>query len=42
MTRMLTNGRRNMCWVIGGLISSGMLRGLLQIDNQWGYRIRKW
>ncbi|KAI8311075.1 Maltose permease MAL31 [Colletotrichum sp. SAR11_59] len=29
----------NMCWVIGGLISSGMLRGLLQIDNQWGYRI---
>ncbi|EXF80193.1 sugar porter family MFS transporter [Colletotrichum fioriniae PJ7] len=29
----------NMCWVIGQLISSGMLRGLLQIDNQWGYRI---
>ncbi|WYZ44713.1 hypothetical protein EsH8_VIII_000029 [Colletotrichum jinshuiense] len=29
----------NMCWVIGGLISSGMLRGLLKIDNQWGYRI---
>lgn len=29
----------NMCWVIGQLISSGMLRGLLQIENQWGYRI---
>ncbi|KAL0945005.1 MFS maltose permease [Colletotrichum truncatum] len=29
----------NMCWVIGQLISSGMLRGLLKIENQWGYRI---
>ncbi|KAG9231327.1 alpha glucoside transporter [Amylocarpus encephaloides] len=29
----------NMCWVIGQLISSGMLRGLLNRHDQWGYRI---
>ena len=29
----------NMCWVIGGLLSTGILRGLFNIDNQWGYRI---
>ena len=31
----------NMCWVIGILISSGILNGLLQRDDQWGYRIRE-
>ena len=29
----------NMCWVIGILISSGLLRGLMDIEGQWGYRI---
>ena len=29
----------NMCWVIGGLLSTGILRGLFNIDGQWGYRI---
>ncbi|CZS99223.1 hypothetical protein WAI453_008301 [Rhynchosporium graminicola] len=29
----------NMCWVIGQLISSGMLRGLLNRPDEWGYRI---
>ncbi|KAK9774667.1 hypothetical protein SCAR479_08752 [Seiridium cardinale] len=29
----------NLCWVIGGLLSTGILRGLLKIDSEWGYRI---
>ncbi|KAH6844795.1 hypothetical protein B0I37DRAFT_378296 [Chaetomium sp. MPI-CAGE-AT-0009] len=29
----------NMCWVIGILISNGVLKGLLQIESQWGYKI---
>ncbi|PVH89545.1 maltose permease MAL31 [Cadophora sp. DSE1049] len=29
----------NMCWVIGQLISSGMLRGLLNRTDEWGYKI---
>lgn len=29
----------NLCWVIGQLISSGMLRGLLNRTDEWGYRI---
>ncbi|KAK9240072.1 general substrate transporter [Lipomyces kononenkoae] len=29
----------NLCWVIGQLIASGILRGLLSIQNEWGYRI---
>ena len=29
----------NMCWVIGILLSSGILRGLMSIEGQWGYRI---
>ena len=29
----------NLCWVIGQLIASGVLRGTLNLDNQWSYRI---
>ncbi|KAI1846588.1 hypothetical protein JX266_007161 [Neoarthrinium moseri] len=29
----------NLCWVIGGLLSTGILRGLLKLDGEWGYRI---
>jgi len=29
----------NLCWVTGQLISSGMLRGLLNRQDEWGYRI---
>ncbi|ETS86836.1 hypothetical protein PFICI_00664 [Pestalotiopsis fici W106-1] len=29
----------NICWVVGGLLSTGILRGLLNIDSEWGYRI---
>ncbi|KAH6648241.1 general substrate transporter [Truncatella angustata] len=29
----------NLCWVVGGLLSTGILRGLLNIDSEWGYRI---
>uniref|UniRef100_A0A060SY56 ARAD1A09746p n=1 Tax=Blastobotrys adeninivorans TaxID=409370 RepID=A0A060SY56_BLAAD len=29
----------NMCWVIGQLISQGVLRGCLGIDNKWAYKI---
>lgn len=28
-----------MCWMIGGFISTGILRGFVDIENQWGYRI---
>lgn len=29
----------NLCWVIGQLIASGVLRGCQTIDNDWGWRI---
>ncbi|KAE8153792.1 putative MFS maltose permease [Aspergillus avenaceus] len=29
----------NLCWVIGQLIVSGVLRGVLDRDDQWAYRI---
>jgi SP family general alpha glucoside:H+ symporter-like MFS transporter len=29
----------NMCWVIGGLLSTGILTGLMKNVTQWGYRI---
>ena len=29
----------NLCWVIGQLIASGVLRGVLQWDSQWAYRV---
>ncbi|RBR13620.1 hypothetical protein FVER53590_08585 [Fusarium verticillioides] len=29
----------NLCWVIGQLISAGVLRGLLNLDNEWSYRV---
>lgn len=28
-----------MCWVIGGLLSTGILTGLMKNETQWGYRI---
>lgn len=29
----------NLCWVIGQLIAAGILKGLLNSDSEWGYRI---
>ncbi|KAH7405633.1 general substrate transporter [Phaeosphaeria sp. MPI-PUGE-AT-0046c] len=29
----------NMCWVIGGLLSTGILTGLMKNTTQWGYRL---
>ncbi|KAK4949951.1 hypothetical protein LTR10_011793 [Elasticomyces elasticus] len=29
----------NLCWVFGQLIGSGVLRGMLNVTSQWGYRI---
>ncbi|KAH6692364.1 general substrate transporter [Plectosphaerella plurivora] len=29
----------NFCWAIGHLLGSGILRGSLQLDGQWGYRV---
>ncbi|KAL6711423.1 hypothetical protein ACN47E_004357 [Coniothyrium glycines] len=29
----------NMCWVIGGLFSTGVLTGLMKDTSQWGYRV---
>ncbi|KAM0790380.1 hypothetical protein ACM66B_003262 [Microbotryomycetes sp. NB124-2] len=29
----------NLCWVIGQFIGAGILRGLLNREDQWGYRI---
>ena len=29
----------NMCWVIGGLFSTGVLTGLMKNTSQWGYRV---
>lgn len=28
-----------LCWMIGGLISTGILRGFVGLDTQWAYRI---
>ncbi|KAK9351843.1 general substrate transporter [Lipomyces doorenjongii] len=29
----------NLCWLIGQFLASGILRGTLSVDNEWGYRI---
>ena len=29
----------NMCWCFGQLLASGVLRGMLQINSEWGFRI---
>jgi SP family general alpha glucoside:H+ symporter-like MFS transporter len=29
----------NLCWVIGQLLASGVLRGTLGLNNQWSYKI---
>lgn len=29
----------NLCWVFGQLIGSGVLRGMLNVTGQWGYRV---
>ena len=29
----------NLCWVIGQIIASGVLRGLVGNDTQWAYRV---
>lgn len=29
----------NMCWLVGQLISAGIIRGMVQLDTQWAYRI---
>lgn len=29
----------NLCWCIGQFISAGVLKGLVDIPNQWSYRI---
>lgn len=29
----------NLCWAIGGFISTGVLRGALDRTDQWAYRI---
>ncbi|KAK2757725.1 hypothetical protein FQN54_004694 [Arachnomyces sp. PD_36] len=29
----------NLCWVIGQLLATGVLRSILNRDDQWGYRI---
>lgn len=29
----------NLCWVMGQFIASGVLRGMLNLDNKWGYKI---
>ncbi|KXJ90108.1 general alpha-glucoside permease [Microdochium bolleyi] len=29
----------NLCWVIGQILASGILKGLLSIPNEWSYRI---
>jgi MFS transporter, SP family, general alpha glucoside:H+ symporter len=29
----------NMCWLVGQLLSTGIIRGLVQLDSQWSYRI---
>ncbi|OAA42010.1 Sugar/inositol transporter [Beauveria brongniartii RCEF 3172] len=29
----------NLCWVMGQFIASGVLRGMIPLDNKWGYKI---
>lgn len=29
----------NLCWVIGQILASGILKGMLNIPNEWSYRI---
>lgn len=29
----------NLCWVIGQFIASGVLRGMIPLNNHWGYKI---
>ncbi|OAA74882.1 Sugar/inositol transporter [Akanthomyces lecanii RCEF 1005] len=29
----------NLCWVMGQLIASGVLRGMVPLNNKWGYKI---
>lgn len=29
----------NLCWVIGQLISAGVLRGFMHVEGQWSYRV---
>jgi SP family general alpha glucoside:H+ symporter-like MFS transporter len=29
----------NLCWVMGQFIASGVLRGMLNLDSKWGYKI---
>lgn len=29
----------NLCWVVGGFIASGVLRGVLDVPSSWAYRI---
>lgn len=29
----------NMCWVIGQLLGTGILRSLVQNDSEWSYRL---
>lgn len=29
----------NMCWLVGQLISAGVIRGLVSLETQWSYRI---
>ncbi|RMZ83109.1 hypothetical protein DV738_g1209, partial [Chaetothyriales sp. CBS 135597] len=29
----------NLCWVIGQFIAAGVLRGFLEVDSQWAYRV---
>lgn len=29
----------NLCWVMGQIIASGTLRGALEIQSQWAYRM---
>lgn len=29
----------NLCWVMGQFLASGVLRGMLSYDTEWGYRI---
>lgn len=29
----------NLCWVFGQFVGSGVLRGMLSTQGEWGYRI---
>ena len=32
----------NICWVIGQILASGVLRGMLGLDGVWSYKIRQY